>query len=146
MLMDAVHTEFVVVLSHFENQVHQDHVCFIRIRNKNTHAVDYESNCALAPVPLTIFRSNSKFDQNLQCSRLTRTQPTVTLPWRVQDFVAIDGEYSKLEHSKISDSIELPLVGRAPGKTDMLYLYQDRLVRNFASGHMPRASKITAEV
>ena len=30
----------------------------------------------LAPVPLTIFRSNSKFDQNLQCSSLKCTLPT----------------------------------------------------------------------
>ena len=31
-----------------------------------------------APVPLTIFRSNSKFDQNLQCSSLKCTHPTTT--------------------------------------------------------------------
>ena len=31
-----------------------------------------------APVPLTIFRSNSKFDQNLQCSSLKCTLPTTT--------------------------------------------------------------------
>ena len=33
----------------------------------------------LVPVPLTIFRSNSKFDQNLQCSCLTRTQLITTI-------------------------------------------------------------------
>ena len=32
----------------------------------------------LAPVSLTIFRSNSKFDQNLQCSSLKCTLPTTT--------------------------------------------------------------------
>ena len=32
----------------------------------------------LAPVPLTIFRSNSKFDQSLQCSGLKCTQPITT--------------------------------------------------------------------
>ena len=31
-----------------------------------------------APVPLTIFRSNSKFDHNLQCSSLKCTLPTTT--------------------------------------------------------------------
>ena len=32
----------------------------------------------LAPVPLTVFRSNSKFDQNLQCSDLKYTLPITT--------------------------------------------------------------------
>ena len=32
----------------------------------------------LAPVPLTIFRSNSKFDQNLQCSGWKCTPPITT--------------------------------------------------------------------
>ena len=34
--------------------------------------------CSQAPVPLTIFRSNSKFDQNLKCPGLKYTLPITT--------------------------------------------------------------------
>ena len=32
----------------------------------------------LAPVPLTVFRLNSKFDKNLECSSLKHAQPITT--------------------------------------------------------------------
>ena len=38
----------------------------------------HQSSASLGPVPLTIFRSNSKFDQNLQCSSLKFILPSST--------------------------------------------------------------------
>ena len=52
----------------------------------------------LAPVPLSIIRSNSKFDENSECSSFEYTGPittifahvtTVTLSWRGQNIVVI---------------------------------------------------------
>ena len=55
-----------------------------------------------APVPLTIFRSNSKLDQNLKCSSLkcTLTITTKFCTRRVQNFFAICWTYFKLQHPK----------------------------------------------
>ena len=38
----------------------------------------YFTGYMMVPVPLTVFRSNSKFDQNLECCRLKYTEPTTT--------------------------------------------------------------------
>ena len=46
------------------------------VKNGNKAAI--AGTAILAPVPLTIFRSNSKFDQKLQCSSLKCTLPTTT--------------------------------------------------------------------
>ena len=35
--------------------------------------------CDLAPVPLSIFRSNSKFDENSECSSFEYTRPITTI-------------------------------------------------------------------
>ena len=95
-----------------------------------------------APVPLTIFRSNSKFDQifffffpqnfilinsTKICKALIQNVlnwsqwnfahvTTVTLSWRMQNFVVIVDINVELEHSnfcRISNSIEISLVGQA---------------------------------
>ena len=68
-----------------------------------------------APVPLTIFRSNSKFDQIgsvLVSNILNRSQrnfahvTTVTLSWHVQNFVVVGGVHFKLEHCKFWSNFE----------------------------------------
>ena len=61
----------------------------------------------LAPVPLTVLRSNSKFDQNLKCSSLKCTEPittrfctrhdSYTVAWRVHNFVVIGWVHIELE-------------------------------------------------
>ena len=43
----------------------------------------------MAPVPLTIFRSNSKLDQNLECSSLKCTQPITTKFYTHHDNVTV---------------------------------------------------------
>ena len=69
----------------------------------------------LAPVPLSIFRSNSKFDENSKhysvklrgrSQRYFAHVTTVSLSWRVQNFVVIGRVYSKLEHSEFSSNFE----------------------------------------
>ena len=61
----------------------------------------------LVPVPLTLFRSKSKFDQNLKCSILRYAEPITTIFYTrhdrytvvtCADFVVIDWEYFKPEH------------------------------------------------
>ena len=66
----------------------------------------------LAPVPLTLFRLNSKFNQNLECSSLKYAWQrnfahimTVTL-WRDQKFVVIGWVYFKLENCKFWWNLE----------------------------------------
>ena len=89
----------------------------------------YCGDFAQAPVPLSIFRSNSKFDENSKHSSVQYTRPittdilhtstTVSLSWRVQNIVVIDRVYSKLEHSDFHRIFwirsKICLVGRAPG-------------------------------
>ena len=69
----------------------------------------------LAPVPLSIFRSNSKFDENSKHSSVKYTRPittifahvtTVSLSWRVQNIVVIGWIYLKLERSEFSSNFE----------------------------------------
>ena len=78
------------------------------------------------PVPLTIFRSNSKFDQNLQCSCLTRTQLiTTTFCTRHDSYTVVTcakfryDQWSMFQTRALRNLIEFriqsPLVGRAPG-------------------------------
>ena len=60
-------------------------------------------------VPISIFRSNSKFDENSKHSSVKYTRPittTVSLSWRVQNIVVIGRVYSKLEHSEFSSNFE----------------------------------------
>ena len=56
----------------------------------------------MAPIPLRIFRSNLKLDQNLQCSGLKCTQPITSKFCTGHDsnFAVICYVYFKLEHSK----------------------------------------------
>ena len=72
-------------------------------------------NRDLAPVPLSIFRSNSKFDENSKHSSVKCTRPittifshvtTVSLSWRVQNIVEIGWIYLKLERSEFSSNFE----------------------------------------
>ena len=74
------------------------------------------SHLALAPVPLSIFRSKSKFDENSKHSSVNirgRSQryfphvTTVSLSWRVQNIVVIGRVYSKLERSEFSSNFEI---------------------------------------
>ena len=69
----------------------------------------------LALVPLTIFLSNSKFDQICRdliwnmCNRSQRNfahVTTVTLSWRMQNFVVIGDVYFEREHSKFWSNFE----------------------------------------
>ena len=64
----------------------------------------------LSSLPLTIFRSNSKFDQNLQCSGLKwicgSQRNCAHVTWRVQDFVVVGQVYFKLEYSKCWSNFE----------------------------------------
>ena len=78
--------------------------------------------------PLTVFRSNSKFEQNLQCSGLKYAQLLTAkfcarhnnvTSWRMQNFVVIgqicdeqEGVKSTAKFHRISNSIEISLVGR----------------------------------
>ena len=74
---------------------------------------------APVPVPLMIFRSNSKFE----CSSLKYGWPittkfahvtTVYLSWRVPNYVMISRAYFKREHfGRIWNSIEISPAGRA---------------------------------
>ena len=67
----------------------------------------YYSKVVLAPFPLTVLRSNSKFDQNLKCSSLKCTGPittrfctrhdSYTVAWRVHNFVVIGWVHIELE-------------------------------------------------
>ena len=80
----------------------------------------------LSSLPLTIFRSNSKFDQNLQCSGLKwicgsqRNFSHVT--WRVQDFVVVGQVYFKLEYSKCWSNFEFDrnIVSRMGARSALL--------------------------
>ena len=64
----------------------------------------------MAPVPLSIFRSNSKFDENSKHSSAKYTWPITTifctLSWRVQNIVVIGRVDSKLERSEFSSNFE----------------------------------------
>ena len=61
----------------------------------------------LAPVSLTIFRSNSKLNQSLQSSGLRYTQLITTKFCTCHDSVAVIGcVYFKLEHSKFWSKFE----------------------------------------
>ena len=66
----------------------------------------------LAPVPLSIFRSNSKFDENSERSSFDRSQryfahvTTVTLSWRVQNIVVIGHVYFTIECFEFSSNLE----------------------------------------
>ena len=68
----------------------------------------------LAPVPLSIFRSNSKFDENSECysfeyarsQRYLAHVTTVTLSWRVQNIVVIGRVYFTLECFEFSSNFE----------------------------------------
>ena len=86
--------------------------------------------CALAPVPLTIFRSNSKFDQNLQCSGLKCTLlitiimkfctrhdsvTVVTCAKFCCDYVEYALNWSTPKFGRISNLIKILFVGQAPG-------------------------------
>ena len=78
-----------------------------------------------APVPLSIFRSNStKIQNTLVFNILNRSKryfahvTTVTLSWRVQNIVVIGSVHFTLECFEFSsNSIEICLVGRAPDAT-----------------------------
>ena len=68
-----------------------------------------------APVPLSIFRSNSKFDESSERSSFEYTRPitrdfahvtTVTLSWRVQNIVVIRRGYFTLECFEFSANFE----------------------------------------
>ena len=63
-----------------------------------------------APVPLMVFRSNSKFDlvQNIfnQSQQNFAHVTTVTLSWRIQNFVVIDRVSFKPEHCKFWSNFE----------------------------------------
>ena len=55
----------------------------------------------LVPVPLTGFRSNSKFDQNLECSNLKCTQPiTMIFCTRHDSYIVVT--YAKLRCNRLS--------------------------------------------
>ena len=68
-----------------------------------------------APVPLSIFWSNSKFDENSKHCSVKYTRPittifshvtTVSLSWRVQNIFVIGQIYLKLERSEFSSNLE----------------------------------------
>ena len=94
---------------------------------KNNWASNYPRNPAMTPVPLSIFRSNSKFDENSECSSFKYIRPITTIFCTRHDSVTVvtcakyrcDRPYilhqSVLNFHRISNSIEICLVGRAPG-------------------------------
>ena len=81
------------------------------------------------PVPLTILRSNSKFNETSECSCSSHIPPiaqsrhfaqvtTVILSLRVPNFVVIGSAYFKLEHCKFWSHFEFDrntVYGRVPG-------------------------------
>ena len=77
----------------------------------------------LAPVPLSIFQSNSKFDENSERSSFRYTQAITTIfcTRHDSDTVVTCAKYRCdrprifLNFHRISNSIEICLVGRAPG-------------------------------
>ena len=80
-------------------------VCKQRTQGKSLET----QSCGQAPVPLTIFRSNSKFDQHLQCSGLKYPPPITTkFSTRHDSYTVVTCakfhcdwlKFSKLEHSK----------------------------------------------
>ena len=78
-------------------------------------------NADQASVPLKVFRSVSGYDRGLGV--LGRSWggfahvATVTLSWRVRNFVVIGGmrfEWGTTDFGRVLGSVGLPLVGRAP--------------------------------
>ena len=73
-------------------------------------------------VPLTAFRSNSKFNQKVECPSLKYDQP-ITVEFCIRDVCKISlwslqciSNQSTENFGRISNSIEMSLVGRAPGQ------------------------------
>ena len=85
------------------------------------------NHSSLAPFPLSIFRLNSKFDENSKHSSVKYTRPITTIFCTRHDSVIVVTckislwsveyirNYSILNVHRISNSIEICLVGRAPG-------------------------------
>ena len=90
------------------------------------------NNLYLAPVPLSIFRSNSKFDENSKHSSVKYTWPITTIFCTRHDSVTVvtcakyrcDRNYSVLNFHRISNSIEICLVGQAPDRRREWYKMQ----------------------
>ena len=116
----------------------------------------------LAPVPLTVLRSHSKFDENWECSRFKYAQRITSIfctrhdsytdmckislwldEWHVQNFVVIGRMCFEQEHCKVSLYFKLnpmSLVGREPG------VFTNLNSEWFASGNMPLFCNVTIVV
>ena len=122
-----------------------------------------------APVPLSIFRSNSKFDENSECSSFEYTRPITTIfcTRHDSDTVVTCAKYRcdrpriffVLNFHRISNSIEICLVERAPGHvTPMarytpnfwdiirLYVFRNRLHQMAKYDHIEYLYDITSFV
>ena len=95
---------------------------------KNSHYMHRLAHCGQAPVPLTVSRSNLKFDKNLECSRLKFEQPiTPKFCTRHESYTVVtcakflcDWKSTFQTRAleilvEIWNLIEISLVGRAPG-------------------------------
>ena len=96
---------------------------------KNINKTYKVFDCHLVSIPIAIFRSNSKCDQHLQCFGLGYTPPIIMkfctqLPWLHSCDVCkislwlvkhiLNKSTPNFDH--ISNWIQIPLVGRAPGQ------------------------------
>ena len=79
----------IVLLCCFRSPQSKDFVLFATLHN-DCDGIDWWDQ---ASVPLTIFRSNSKFDQNVQCSSLN-----ILRHFALQDFFVIGRVHFKPEH------------------------------------------------
>ena len=81
--------------------------CMVKDEDVCKHMAD---SWVLAHVPLSIFRSNSKFDENSERSSFKYIRPIttifVTLSWRVQNIVVIGRVYFTLECFEFSSNFE----------------------------------------
>ena len=96
----------------------------------------------LVPVQLTIIRSNSKSDQNMMCSGLKCTLPTTTKLCTHHDSIKIllrlvehVLKYSTPNYDRISNSIEISLVGWGPGQINEHPIAESRVLFVGSNNH-----------
>ena len=70
---------FILISVHWKESAWSSYIyIYIHCHTTKVFASFFVIAQVLVPIPLTIFRSNSKFDQKLQCSGLRCTQPITT--------------------------------------------------------------------
>ena len=95
----------------------------IKMINRYSNSLTHTCMCHLAPVPLSIFRSNSKFDENSKHSSVKYTRPITTIFWtrHDSDTVVTCAKYRcdrlRIFYTRV---FWIFLVGRAPGLAQII--------------------------